>query len=112
MYGTLARKGDDTADRPHRLARILSRPDELLVVDVELLQALAGEVNAGQPLERQHIGTGDVFDVEAFIVRNNLDVEGPGDWNGKQGLGRAWTFRTSPMCEHHDDDDEVTEGMA
>ena len=28
LYGTLACKGDDTADRPHRMSRILSRPDE------------------------------------------------------------------------------------
>ena len=39
LYGTLACKGDDTPDRPHRMARILSRPDELLVVDPSLLGA-------------------------------------------------------------------------
>jgi hypothetical protein len=26
LYGTMARKGDSTADRPHRMARILSVP--------------------------------------------------------------------------------------
>lgn len=46
LYGTTARKGDITADRPHRMARILSVPDYLRlktgdVCDVDALRAVA-----------------------------------------------------------------------
>lgn len=32
IYGTTARKGSDTNDRPHRLAKILDAPDEMVTV--------------------------------------------------------------------------------
>src|SRR5262249_46675466 len=49
LYGTIARKGDSTADRPHRLARILDAPSRLSVVDAVLLAELASSV----PVEEQ-----------------------------------------------------------
>ncbi len=45
-YGSMAAKGDSTNDRPHRIARLLIKPEKLeavTVVPAELLQALAGE---------------------------------------------------------------------
>ena len=48
VAGTTARKGDDlrgiagVADRPHRRARLTAVPDEIAVVPVKLLEALAG----------------------------------------------------------------------
>lgn len=46
-YGSLACKGDSTADRPHRLARVLTTSQGL--VTVEQLQALADLVPAPEP---------------------------------------------------------------
>jgi hypothetical protein len=43
FYGTLSRKGDSTADRPHRWSQILELPPEIEVVPTELLEALAVE---------------------------------------------------------------------
>jgi hypothetical protein len=45
-YGSLAAKGDSTEDRPHRIARLLTKPEKLeavTVVPVELLKALASQ---------------------------------------------------------------------
>ncbi len=42
LYGTTARKGDSTEERPHRVSCILSCPEDLKPVPVELLRALAG----------------------------------------------------------------------
>lgn len=42
LYGTTARKGDSTEERPHRVSCILSAPGELKPVGVEQLRALAG----------------------------------------------------------------------
>jgi hypothetical protein len=46
VFGTLARKGDFTADRPHRRAKILDVPEKREVVAVELLEKLAAEAPA------------------------------------------------------------------
>ena len=37
VYGTTARKGDNTEDRPHRVSRILEAPSSLVPVPIELL---------------------------------------------------------------------------
>jgi hypothetical protein len=42
LYGTMSRKGDNTADRPHRRSRILEAPEEVEVVPAALLARLAG----------------------------------------------------------------------
>lgn len=44
LYGTLARKGDSTADRPHRLAQLLTIPKQLITVPSSLLEQLAADV--------------------------------------------------------------------
>lgn len=105
LYGTLARKGDNTEDRPHRWSAIVDDPSDTLVTHEQLV-AFAGEVKAKPqiPTSKQ---TGqqqlESFNVEAFIDRNRLEVDGPYDWHGAQGHGRKWIFRQSPMCDHHGD---------
>ncbi len=47
MYGTLARRGDDVPDRPHRQTKVLCHPPVLKVAPVELLEDFAAE--AGPP---------------------------------------------------------------
>ena len=44
LYGTLARKGHSTADRPHRLARLVDVPERVEVVPVALLEGLASTI--------------------------------------------------------------------
>src|SRR5581483_3191670 len=41
LYGTLARKGDPTPERPHRLSRIVKPIDKPTPVQKELLEAVA-----------------------------------------------------------------------
>lgn len=57
LPGTWNRKGPDTPDRPHRLARIWYEPDRLDVVPVELLQALT---QPDPPPNGTHPGFGTV----------------------------------------------------
>jgi len=57
LYGTLAAKGPNTTDRPHRLSGIITVPEQLDVVPVAMLEKLAGEGDAqqaatGQPAPR------------------------------------------------------------
>ncbi len=105
LYSTLACKGDDTPDRPHRMARVLSVPSDLVPVPVDLLEELAAEVdtsNGGtdEHLHRDH--NGESLDLESFIQHHALKVDGPEQWIGMQGNGTRWVFTESPMCDHHE----------
>ena len=42
LYGTVARKGPDTPDRPHRLSRLIDTPAPITVVPRALLEKVAG----------------------------------------------------------------------
>lgn len=46
LYGTMACKGDNTPERPHRIAHILEAPDTLAPVSHDLLQAMADSLPA------------------------------------------------------------------
>ncbi len=50
LPGTWNRKGPHTAERPHRRATIVSVPDTIEVVPIELLEALAGPAQAAPEL--------------------------------------------------------------
>jgi hypothetical protein len=49
LYGTTARKGHNTADRPHRLAQVVEVPDSVEAVAVEQLQTLAATAEKVEP---------------------------------------------------------------
>ncbi len=79
LYGTWARKGDSTPDRPHRLARILSVPDHPDPVSLELLKVLAESVKPGraadqQPKSAQGKGNGK-FDLAAYLERYRVHIK-------------------------------------
>ena len=52
LYGTLARKGDSTPDRPHRRAAVLEVPTDLRPVPRDLLEALAGGTIGGAVIQQ------------------------------------------------------------
>lgn len=101
LYGTWACKGDSTEDRPHRMSRILSKPDSLVIVSREQLEILAGEAPAAATHETNGAAraSGISFYIDAFIHRHGLELDEPVPYQG----GRKWTFRQSPLCEHHSD---------
>ena len=97
LLGTPVRKGDDTPERPHRMARLLTVPESILPVPMSLLEALAEvpEVAAG-PAQHSDRVRSLVCDVQAFIDRHGLDVNGPHDsGNG----GKKWIFNQCPWRE-------------
>src|SRR5262249_36877605 len=44
LYGTLAAKGDDMPGRPHRYAKLMDVPEEIMPVSRELIEQLAAMV--------------------------------------------------------------------
>lgn len=49
LPGTWARKGQDTPDRPHRMARLVFTPDTFVPVPLDCLQAIATPPKADEP---------------------------------------------------------------
>ncbi len=79
LYGTWARKGDSTPDRPHRHARILSVPAHTEPVALELLKALAENAKsdrASDPQPKNAPGTGSgKFDLAAYLGKYGVNVK-------------------------------------
>ncbi len=49
LYGSVSRKGENTAERPHRISTIITIPDQLDVVPIEMLEQLISD-NGGDSL--------------------------------------------------------------
>lgn len=78
LYGTMAQKGSDTEQRPHRMSRIISAPPQCEVVKKELLEKLAAEY----PQEPVKIKAGkrESFDVEEWLDRYGIRVASVKTW--------------------------------
>lgn len=94
LYGTLARKGENLEDRPHRLARIIEKPDTLEVVSLELLEALAGPCKPSVPSPQRHVQSD--FDLERWI-----DTNIPGTRHKRTADGDVWVIPVCPFNGEH-----------
>jgi hypothetical protein len=98
IYGTLARKGDSTPDRPHRLARLLTVPEIVTPAPIAMLEKLAGP--APEEPKKEHTfesSSTKQFDLLRWIADHNLDVEGPSAWDD----GEKWIFKICPWNADH-----------
>src|SRR5258708_11664462 len=99
LYGTLVCKGDNTQDRPHRMARILKVPECLDPLPQNLLEAMAAYAPASSVAPGKSTPVGP-FDLATWIQKYHLDVIGPRPW--KNG-GKKWVFRICPWNAEHTD---------
>lgn len=100
LYGTLARKGDDVPDRPHRLARLIEFPDEPEIVPERVLHSLAERAPSNAPANGSHMRSTSAFDIDSWIKQHQLHVSQPAEWQG----GRRWVFTDScPWNSEHRD---------
>jgi hypothetical protein len=101
LYGTLACKGDPTADRPHRVAKILETLDRRVKVPVDLLEALAAKVPPEEPAPHasgaHSNGRANGWDLEGWIAEHNLPVVSRGTWNG----GKKFILNPCPWNAEH-----------
>jgi hypothetical protein len=108
--GTTARKGDNTADRPHRFSRLLDVPSVTEPVRIELLRRLASEVPPIAPrasaLKRQN-RRANRFDIDRWLTEGGLrNVGQPVSYNG----GRKWVVQCPFNPEHSGTSAAVFEG--
>lgn len=106
-YGTIARKGDDLPERPHRLSRIIDAPAALEVVPRELLEGITRKTTA-KPAPPSTTGQPRVpFSVEAWIRAHALPVRDPVMHEG----GWKWVLYECPFnAEHKAPDAAIFEG--
>lgn len=99
-YGSVARKGDNTADRPHRQSKLMVVPDERAEVSAEQLRELSAErPEDPQPGRNGHRFTpGEGFDVEGFIERHGIQTNLQKSWGG----GYLWRLAECPLCDNSD----------
>jgi hypothetical protein len=95
LYGTCSRKGDNTPERPHRRARVLSVPEERTVVTAERIQAIATRL----PTEAPPTPTGGKIDLAAWLREHGLAVRSTRPWQG----GTLHVLEDCPFSTAHHD---------
>lgn len=82
LYGSLAQKGSNTKERPHRMSMLTSVPDVIEVNDISLLQKLASELPDAPP-PPQKARRGSASSSTTSNSNNTFDLE---EWMDKFGL--------------------------
>jgi len=100
LYGTVSRKGDNTADRPHRRSRIISAPAELKVASVSQLRDLTARLPTEQHAQQQpEPAKGKGFDLRNWLTGHGLDIRSEKPYGG----GTLFTFTQCPFSSAHKD---------
>lgn len=75
LYGTLAQKGANTSERPHRMSGIVSAPISIEVTGKEFLESLSNQLHKVDPNEvRKNRNSKKVssFDLDDFLFKNGI----------------------------------------
>ncbi|WP_332236841.1 hypothetical protein [Sporolactobacillus sp. KGMB 08714] len=101
LYGTVARKGDNTPDRPHRYAKVLKVPSPLETVSEKLLKSSVGKkeslISSSKlkgPVSNQKI------DVEAWLQKHGIEIARSEPWNNGS---TKYVLKTCPWNSDHTD---------
>ena len=96
-YGTVARKGDDIPERPHRLSRILESRQASKPVPLELLRKMAPTDEHAAALcattrqTQTKTARPGKFNLEEFIAAHLKVKRSPVPWGTR---GRKWELET------------------
>ncbi len=96
LYGTVSRKGDNTPERPHRRAKVLTVPDELAAVPPERLTRLAGLLPCDEPAPKR---TGGAVDLAAWLCDHGIAVRSTKPYRG----GTLYALEDCPFSSDHKD---------
>jgi hypothetical protein len=95
LYGTLAAKGDNTEERPHRLSRLIHVPEHLAVVGQKQLQELIQDLLP--PVPAPPVARTGSFDIEEFLSRYGIEVA-----EKKLEPDGAWKWKLAHCPFNHD----------
>lgn len=100
LPGSWGRKGRDSVDRPHRLAKILQVPDNIQRADKDFLFSFVEKykIVEDKPTYHQWNGTNEQFDLRKFIDDNGIKVRNETAWgNG----GTKFVLEECPFDSSH-----------
>nr|DAH84038.1 MAG TPA: Protein of unknown function (DUF3987) [Caudoviricetes sp.] len=100
LPGTMNCKGDSIPERPHRMARILEEPQDIVSVSREQMQDIVSHQSEDTQTdvpddEWKH--TMPAFDLDSWIAKYCPELGSPQPWKG----GRKWIFPVCPFNEAH-----------
>ncbi|MDI6898576.1 MAG: hypothetical protein QMC82_01960 [Methanolinea sp.] len=98
LYGTAAKKGDNTASRPHRQSRLLSVPGRVQAVPAGLLRRLAGLLPQADP-GRGRPAKGPGIDLREWLPAHGIAVRSEKPWQG----GTLFVLEECPFSSAHRD---------
>jgi P4 family phage/plasmid primase-like protien len=86
-YGSLAAKGNNTTERPHRIAGVLSGPQKVVAASFELLRKLAElKPEESKPQRPQstaeHRTYGEKLDLTKWLTDHGINYKQKADWEG------------------------------
>ncbi len=100
IYGTVSRKGSDTADRPHRVAMITAVPEVLEPVSVGLVENVARPLRDAKQEEWKDATGEYIADMPKWLLeRGQTVVSGPRPMFGNEG--QKWVISRCPFDANH-----------
>lgn len=99
LYGTMARKGDSTPDRPHRRSALLESPERIEPVPITAIEALASKAMMAVTSSTElRISANGGFDIDQWLAKSGLEIiKGPEPYE----RGRRWILRACPFNSEH-----------
>ena len=100
LPGTMNCKGDSIPERPHRMARILEEPQDIVSVSREKMQDIVSyqsEDTQTDVPDDDWKHTMPAFDLDSWIAQYCPELGSPQPWKG----GRKWIFPVCPFNEVH-----------
>lgn len=82
LYGTVARKGSSSDDRPHRYSTILKHPAQVKVTPIELLQKVADNYPQAEKGTYENKYNTEAFDIDKYISDNSIPVKSKSSFDG------------------------------
>lgn len=100
LHGTLAQKGKSSAERPHRMSRIIEAPEPVVVNSIDVVKRLASELPDPEPVPKKQTVTRGDFDVVEFMRMHGMTYK-------EDSNDRAKIFRLDecPFDPSHKDGD-------
>lgn len=105
LYGTKSCKGADTLERPHRRSRVLSVPEKVEELKLEILKSLLSETTKKEvihPLIHNSSSTkytGEKINVEEWLQKNSIPVS----HTKQHGTGICYVLECCPWKSEHTD---------
>ena len=97
LPGTMNCKGDSIPARPHRMAKIISKPQDIVVVSAGLLKDIVPKVPGDSIPESIDGNTPSAFCIDDWIRQHCPELGAPQEWKG----GRRWVFPVCPFNPAH-----------